>query len=79
MAHFPHSTIAGICGFIAGLLYRTDILHLKSLTFPTFLVDFCNRFIHPLVNSYQTSSIRRLENQSHQVIQIKKKEFFYHL
>lgn len=50
-SNFPTSFIAGFCGIMGGLLYRSESLGLKKLKFPSFINNFCAKFILPQLQS----------------------------
>eukprot|EP01089_Gocevia_fonbrunei_P016622 TRINITY_DN5204_c0_g1_i1.p2 TRINITY_DN5204_c0_g1~~TRINITY_DN5204_c0_g1_i1.p2 ORF type:complete len:168 (+),score=14.24 TRINITY_DN5204_c0_g1_i1:437-940(+) len=48
-SNYPHSTIAGITGILAGLIYRAKIWGFDTLTFPTSINRFCSRYLAPFL------------------------------
>lgn len=51
LANFPNSLIAGVSGLIAGFFYRSQALHLKTIFFPDRVVEFCIRYLDPIISS----------------------------
>lgn len=50
-ANSPNSVVAGLCGIVSGLLYRSETLRLNKLQFPQFVNNFCCKFILPWIQS----------------------------
>ncbi|CAI2167811.1 9144_t:CDS:2 [Funneliformis geosporum] len=48
---YPSSIIAGICGLLAGAIYRSGFLKLNKLRFPKIISRFVSRFILPLLST----------------------------
>jgi hypothetical protein len=49
LSNFPFSVLAGVCGFLAGMMYRFKPLKLKYVTWPNFIVTICQK-IQPHIN-----------------------------
>ncbi|KAL1918049.1 uncharacterized protein VTP21DRAFT_3315 [Calcarisporiella thermophila] len=54
ISHFPNSVVAGVCGLVAGMLYRADVANVKRWRFPGVLVRFAKRWLEPLLASRPT-------------------------
>jgi hypothetical protein len=48
---FPGSLVSGVCGLIAGVLYRSETLSLKHWRVPNFLEKACVSYILPWLSS----------------------------
>ncbi|KAG9290944.1 hypothetical protein G9A89_011094 [Geosiphon pyriformis] len=53
---YPASSIAGICGLLASVLYQSNRFGFKRWRFPAFLNRFAEKFILPFLSSSSSSS-----------------------
>jgi len=60
----PVSLILGLSGIIAGLAYRSDVLPLKRVAFPQFLVRFATKYIFPLLQQARRPTANRNVNMN---------------
>jgi hypothetical protein len=51
LANFPNSLVAGISGLISGFFYRSQALHLRTLFFPEKVIQFCLKYLDPIISS----------------------------
>ncbi|CAG8499808.1 1281_t:CDS:2 [Ambispora leptoticha] len=63
--HYPASSVAALCGILAGVIYQSEYLGLKKWRLPGFLNHFASRFILPLLS---TNSTRRCTTTGGNVI-----------
>ncbi|CAG8589821.1 782_t:CDS:10 [Diversispora eburnea] len=62
---FPYSIVAGICGILAGVIYRLDLCNIKKWRLPQFINRFTSRFLSTNTNtSNQSSSIPAVMQRS---------------
>jgi len=54
----PSSTLAALCGLLAGLLYTTDSVGLSRLSLPGWLIRLCRRFVVPWLDSPPSARTR---------------------
>jgi len=47
----PHSMYSALCGILSGIIYKVDPLGLKRFRFPTFVNNFCKKWILPFIQS----------------------------
>ncbi|RKP04725.1 hypothetical protein THASP1DRAFT_3342, partial [Thamnocephalis sphaerospora] len=51
ISHWPGSMAAGLCGILAGVIYRTNLLGMKRWRFPGFIRRFTARLFLPIFGS----------------------------
>ncbi|XP_071737600.1 rhomboid-like protein 20 [Rutidosis leptorrhynchoides] len=59
LSSWRRSLIPGICGILAGSLYRLNVLHIRRLKFPELIASFFSRFSLPSIGGTSSTSPAR--------------------
>ncbi|KAI8547905.1 hypothetical protein RHMOL_Rhmol07G0231700 [Rhododendron molle] len=59
LSSWKRSILPGICGILAGALYRLNVLHIRRLKFPDFVASFFSRLSWPSMGSTVTAAPSR--------------------
>ncbi|XP_022889272.1 rhomboid-like protein 20, partial [Olea europaea var. sylvestris] len=51
LSSWKKSMVPGICGILAGSLYRLNVLHVRRIKFPEFITSFFSRLSWPFTGS----------------------------
>ncbi|KAK7344922.1 hypothetical protein VNO77_15164 [Canavalia gladiata] len=53
---WKRSIFSGMCGILAGLLYRLNVFNIRKAKFPKFITSFCSWFLLPSMGSPRAAS-----------------------
>ncbi|EOY08832.1 Ubiquitin-associated (UBA) protein isoform 5 [Theobroma cacao] len=60
LSSWKRSLLPGICGILAGSLYRLNVFHIRRAKFPEFVTSFFSRLSWPSTGNPPTASARNL-------------------
>ncbi|MBA0815352.1 hypothetical protein Gohar_000132, partial [Gossypium harknessii] len=60
LSSWKRSLLPGICGILAGSLYRLNVFHIRKAKFPEFITSFFSRLSWPSIGNPPTTPARNL-------------------